>query len=83
MSNNPRGALSYDLVTRNRDGLILGRPVPDIVVYDRVGSFAGVTVGRVAQGGQVGVQPLALVILKIFLLKIFFKIALYLVVLLN
>ena len=72
MSNNPRGALSYDLVTQNRDGLILCWPIPDIVVYDRVSSFAGVTVGRVAQGGQVGVQPLALVILEIFQLKRFF-----------
>ena len=71
MSNNPRGA--SNLVTGNRDGLILGRPVPDIVVYDRVGSFAGVTVGRVAKGGQVGVQPFALVILKISQLKRFFE----------
>jgi len=41
----------WHLVISNRNGFILCRPIPDIVVYDRVGSFAGVTVGRVAKGG--------------------------------
>ena len=51
MTLPPRGVSSHHLVTCNRDGLLLRWSIPDIVVYHRVGSFAGVTVSRVAKGG--------------------------------